>query len=49
MVFNATYNPPVAARTSRPRSNAYVIEPGPTLMVAEPATPYGEGGDNHVR
>ncbi|MBR4623805.1 MAG: hypothetical protein IKO45_04560 [Clostridia bacterium] len=49
MVFNATYNPPVAAQTSRPRSNVYVMDPGPTLMVAEPATPYGEGGDNHVR
>ena len=43
MVFNATYNPPVAARTAKPRRVVYRTEPTQTLMVAESAVPYGKG------
>ena len=43
MVFNATYNPPIAARTARLRHVAYNAEPPQTLMVAEPDVPYGTG------
>ena len=43
MVFNATYNTPIAARTARLRHVAYNAEPPQTLMVAEPDVPYGTG------
>ena len=42
MVFNATYNPPVAARTTKPRCVVYRTEPEKTLMVAEPSFTYGK-------
>jgi len=42
MVFNATYNPPVAAKTTKPRRVVYRTEPEKTLMVAEPSAAYGK-------
>lgn len=44
MVFNATYAPSAAARTSRQKGIVYTVEPRPVQMVAEPETPYGSGG-----
>ena len=43
MVFNATYTPPVAARTAKPGSVSYTVPANDsTLMVAEPSVPYGK-------
>lgn len=42
MVFNATYHPPVAARTAKQRRVVYKTEPTQPLMVAESAAPYGK-------
>ena len=42
LVFNATYTPPVAARTARPGRTAYTAPSADTpLMVAEDTVPYG--------
>ncbi|MBR3294723.1 MAG: type I restriction endonuclease subunit R [Clostridia bacterium] len=42
MVFNATYTPPVAARTSRQGRVNYTVSPDDSLqMVAEDTVPYG--------
>ena len=43
MVFNATYNPPVAARAGRSGRVSYTVPTSDsTLMVAEPSAPYGK-------